>query len=84
VVLDAADRAWPDLEKVAPPMPERSSPLPPPHPLAPLGGSQRQRVHLRLTPSERATLEDVVDPAEWLPDQQVSRYIAEWVAVKTR
>ncbi len=24
------------------------------------------------------------DPAEWLPDQQVCRYIGEWVAVKTR
>lgn len=24
------------------------------------------------------------DPAEWLPDQQVCRYVAEWVAVKTR
>lgn len=24
------------------------------------------------------------DPAEWLPDQQVCRYVVEWVAVKTR
>jgi DNA uptake protein ComE-like DNA-binding protein len=24
------------------------------------------------------------DPAEWLPDQQQCRYLAEWVAVKTR
>jgi hypothetical protein len=61
VVLDAVDRAWPDLEKVAPPMPERSSPLPPRTRRRRSGGSRGQRVHLRLTPSERATLEDVVD-----------------------
>jgi hypothetical protein len=61
VVLDAVDRAWPDLEKVTPPMPERTSPLPPRTRRRRSGGSRGQRVHLRLTPSERATLEDVVD-----------------------
>jgi hypothetical protein len=42
-------------------MPERSSPLPPRTRRRRSGGSQGQQVHLRLTPSGRATLEDVID-----------------------
>jgi hypothetical protein len=61
VVLDAVDRAWPDLETIAPPMPEPSSPLPLRTRRRRSGGSQGQRVHLRLTPTERFTLEHVVD-----------------------
>lgn len=61
VVLDAVDRAWPQLEEIAPPAPARVSPLPPRTRARRPGGSRGQRVHLRLTPSERATLEEVVD-----------------------
>lgn len=61
VVLDAVDRAWPQLEEIAPPAPARVSPLPPRTRARRPGGSGGQRVHLRLTPSERATLEEVVD-----------------------
>lgn len=61
VVLDAVDRVWHELDRVVPPAPSRTSPLPPRSRRRRPGGSQGQRVHLRLTPSERAILEDLVD-----------------------
>jgi hypothetical protein len=61
VVLDAVDRAWPELQTIIPPAPERASPLPPRTRRRRSGGSRGQRVHLRLTPTERAALENVVD-----------------------
>jgi hypothetical protein len=62
VVLEAVDRAWPELDAIVPPAPARASPLPRRTRRRRPGGSRGQRVHLRLTPTERAALEDVVDP----------------------
>lgn len=61
VVLDAVDRAWPDLDRIVPPVPARTSPLPPRTRHRRPGGTRGQRVHLRLTPSERAPLEELVE-----------------------
>jgi hypothetical protein len=53
--------AWPELDAIVPPAPQRASPLPPRTRRRRSGGSRGQRVHLRLTPTERAALENVVD-----------------------
>ena len=53
--------AWPELDAIVPPAPQRASPLPPRTRRRRSCGSRGQRVHLRLTPTERAALENVVD-----------------------